>query len=68
MEFKKTVKAVNSQWDGLELAMSMDNDGHHYRTFCIVSKTRQPTMDECLAIAEYLGYGYGNGLFYKEVL
>lgn len=69
LHFRQTVKAVNSQWDCCELAMSMDNEGHHYRTFYIVAgDARNPTLAECKAIADYLGYHYNKGYFYKEVL
>lgn len=69
LHFRQTVKAVNSQWDCCELAMSMDCTGRHFRTFYIVAgEARNPTLAECKAIADYLGYRYNKGYFYKEVV
>ena len=69
LSFERCVKAICSEWDCCELAMSMDNDGRHYRTFYIIAGDgRNPTLAECQAIADYLGYRYSKGYFYKEVV
>lgn len=68
MTFRRAVKAVNSQWDVDEIAMSMDLKGNHYRTFYIkAGYARNPTLPECLAIAHYCDMRYSRGFFLKKV-
>lgn len=68
LAFGQTIKAINSEWDYRESGMSMDMDGNHFRTFYIVAgEARNPTLAECLAIADYLDMRYSKGVFYKQV-
>ena len=68
MTFRSAVKAVNSKWEVDEIAMSMDLKGNHYRTFYIkAGYARNPTLPECLAIANYCGMRYSKGYFLKKV-
>ena len=69
MTFRTAVKAICSDWDYHESAMSMDMKGRRYRTYKILPGwARNPTLPECLAIAYYCGMRYSNGYFYKEVV
>lgn len=69
LHFRYAVKAINSEWDIDELGMSADGMGGHYRTFYIKSgDARTPTREECEALADYMGFKYSKGYFYKEVL
>lgn len=60
------VKAINSEWDVVELAMSSDGK-FRYRTFYIVSNGRYPKLAECQAIADFVGYKYNKGYFYWRI-
>jgi len=68
LSFGQVIKSINSEWDYREIGMSMDDNGNHFRTFYIISgDARNPTIAECMAIADYLGFRYSKGYFYKQV-
>ena len=68
LSFGQVIKSINSEWDYRESGMSMDMNGNHFRAFYIISgEARNPTMAECLAIADYCNMRYNKGVFYKQV-
>lgn len=69
LSFDMAIKSINSGWDYKEMAMAMNNKGQRFRVFYILTGIeRNPTLAECLAIANYVGFNYKKGYFYQEVL
>lgn len=68
LSFERCVKAFCSEWDWNKIADTMDASGKIYETYYIISSPdRRPERGECLAIAEYLGWTYKNGYFYRRI-
>lgn len=68
LTFDRCIKAINSEWDWDKIADTMDTSGKIYETYYIISNPdRRPERGECLAIAEYLGWTYRNGFFYRRI-
>lgn len=69
LHFRQVIKCINSEWDYDELGMTMNTKGQTFRTYYIKSgNSRFPTVAECLAIADYMGYIYTRrGYFLQEI-
>ena len=68
LTFERCVKAICSEWDWDRVANTMDSKNKIYETYYIKSGFgRKPTTAECLAIAEYLGWIYHKGFFYRRI-
>lgn len=64
LSFKQAVKALNSTWDIGEPVECMDYKGNRYEKNYIIGN---PTLADCLVIANYMGLRYHKGYFYNKI-
>lgn len=64
LSFKQCVKTLNSEWDIGEPTLCMDNKGNKYERTYIIGN---PTLEDCEAIASYMGIRYHKGYFYFKM-
>lgn len=68
LTFERCVKAICSEWDWDRVANTMDSSGRIYETYYIkIGEGRKPTIGDCEAIADYLGWIYHKGYFYRRI-
>lgn len=68
-QFRMAIQSINSGWDVGRQAMASNISGKRYKVYYIKSGySREPTVEECKAIARELDCFYSFGYFYKEVV